>query len=116
VVGRPEICEAAWYGGGFLGQRTASGEPLDSVHVTAAHRTLPLFTRVRVTNLRNGRSVIATINDRGPVSHHLLIDLSPRAAQELHMVSSGVAPVQIEPVVVSKATAIGTVASAEQRR
>lgn len=105
VVGRPEIGKAAWYGGDFLGQRTASGEPLDSVHITAAHRTLPLFSRVRVTNLRNGRSVIATINDRGPVSRRLLIDLSPRAARELHMIGAGVAPVEIEPVIVTNVAA-----------
>ena len=103
--GRLEIGKAAWYGGDFVGQRTASGEPLDTVHITAAHRTLPLYTKVLVTNLRNGRSVIATINDRGAVSHRLLIDLSPRAARELHMMQSGVARVSIEPVAVTQVAA-----------
>jgi rare lipoprotein A len=105
AVGRPQIGKAAWYGGGSVGQATASGEPLDTVHITAAHRTLPLYTKVLVTNLRNGRSVIATINDRGPVSHRLLIDLSPRAARELHMMSAGIAPVSIEPVAVTRTAA-----------
>lgn len=99
-IGKPEIGEAAWYGGGMVGRRTASGERLDRVHVTAAHRWLPMYSLVKVTNLRNGRSVIATINDRGPVSHRLLIDLSPRAARALHMVHSGVAKVAVVPVAV----------------
>jgi rare lipoprotein A len=99
VVGAREVGYAAWYGGGHVGRRTASGEPLDRVHPTAAHRWLPLHSLVRVTNLRNGRSVIATINDRGPVSHHLLIDVSPSAAAKLDMVHSGIAKVAIEPVV-----------------
>jgi len=99
AVGRPQIGSAAWYGGRHIGRRTASGEPLDDVHVTAAHRSLPLYSLVRVTNLNNGRSVIATINDRGPVSRRLLIDLSPRAAEDLDMIRAGIARVSIEPVV-----------------
>jgi rare lipoprotein A len=98
VIGHREIGSAAWYGGRHLGQRTASGERLDAVHATAAHRSLPLHSMVRVTNLRNGRSVIATINDRGPVSRSLLIDVSPSAAEELDMMHSGIATVAIEPV------------------
>jgi rare lipoprotein A len=98
VIGRREVGSAAWYGGRHIGRRTASGERLDAVHATAAHRSLPLDTLVRVTNLRNGRSVIAKINDRGPVSHSLLIDVSPRAAAALDMLHSGIAQVTIEPV------------------
>jgi peptidoglycan lytic transglycosylase len=98
AVGRREVGAAAWYGGRHLGRRTASGERLDAIHVTAAHRSLPLHSLVRVTNLKNGRSVIATINDRGPVSRSLLIDVSPRAAEELHMIRAGVATVSIQPV------------------
>jgi len=98
VVGRREVGSAAWYGGRHVGRRTASGDRLDAVHVTAAHRSLPLLSLVRVTNLRNGRSVIAKITDRGPVSRRLLIDMSPRAAAELDMVGAGIAPVSIEPV------------------
>lgn len=99
VAGNREVGTAAWYGGRHLGHRTASGETLDAVHATAAHRSLPLHTLVRVTNLRNGRSAIVTITDRGPVSRSLLIDVSPKVAQELNMISAGVATVAVEPVV-----------------
>ena len=98
VVGAREVGNAAWYGGRHIGRRTASGDRLDAVHATAAHRSLPLHTLVRVTNLRNGRSVIARITDRGPVSRNLLIDVSPSAAEELDMMRSGIATVAIEPV------------------
>jgi len=98
VTGQREIGSAAWYGGRHLGKRTASGEPLDAVRVTAAHRSLPLHSLVRVTNLSNGRSVVAKINDRGPVSRKLVIDMSPRAAQELDMKRAGIVRVAIEPV------------------
>jgi rare lipoprotein A (peptidoglycan hydrolase) len=98
VVGKREIGSAAWYGGSLLGRRTATGERLDAVHATAAHRSLPLNSLVRVTNLRNGRSVIATVNDRGPVSRSLLIDVSPSVADELDMKRAGIATVAVEPV------------------
>jgi len=103
-IGPRVIGKAAWYGAHRLGARTASGEPLDAVHATAAHRTLPLHTLVRVTNLGNGRSTICTINDRGPVSRSLLIDLSPRTADELDMRSAGIARVSVEPVADEAAT------------
>jgi rare lipoprotein A len=96
VVGKPEIGYAAWYGGRHIGRRTASGDRLDAVRATAAHRSLPLDSLVRVTNLTNGRSVIARITDRGPVSRNLVIDVSPRAAQALDMVRAGIAEVSIE--------------------
>jgi peptidoglycan lytic transglycosylase len=99
VVGRREVGSAAWYGGRHIGHRTANGERLDAIHMTAAHRSLPLNSLVRVTNLNNGRSVIATINDRGPFNRSFVIDVSPRAAQQLDMVHSGVATVSVEPVV-----------------
>jgi rare lipoprotein A (peptidoglycan hydrolase) len=98
VVGLQEIGMAAWYGGHHLGQRTASGALLDSVTPTAAHRSLPLNSLVRITNLRNGRSVICKVNDRGPWGHNRLIDLSPRAADELDMKRSGIAKVSVEPL------------------
>ena len=98
VVGRAQVGAASWYGNYHLGRRTASGEPLDGVRPTAAHRSLPLYSRVRVTNLNNGRSVVVTINDRGPVSPRLLIDVSPRAADQLDMRRAGIIPVTIEPV------------------
>lgn len=99
VVGPREIGVAAWYGGYHLGKRTASGERLDAVRLTCAHRSLPLHSLVRVTNLRNGRSVVATITDRGPVSHRLLIDVSPRVADGLDMRRDGIVQVAVEPVV-----------------
>lgn len=98
VVGRQEIGMAAWYGGHFLGGRTASGAVLDNQTPTAAHRSLPLNSLVRVTNLRNGRSVICKVNDRGPWGRNRLIDVSPRAADELDMKRSGIARVSVEPV------------------
>ena len=98
-VGRPETGTAAWYGGRYVGRRTSSGERLDTVHPTAAHRTLPLNSLARVTNLDNGRSVIVRVTDRGPVSESLLIDMSPKAAAELHMKQAGLVPVKVEQVV-----------------
>jgi rare lipoprotein A (peptidoglycan hydrolase) len=99
VVGPCQIGQAAWYGGRYVGRRTTSGELLDSVHATAAHRNLPLNSLVRVTNLNNGRSVIVRITDRGPVSESLLIDVSPRAADELAMKQAGIVRVAVEQVV-----------------
>jgi rare lipoprotein A (peptidoglycan hydrolase) len=88
--------KAAWYH--LLGARTASGERLDSRTPTAAHRTLPLDSLARVTDLDNGRSVIVKINDRGPWTRGVTIDLSPRAARLLHMTHSGIADVRIQPL------------------
>lgn len=99
TIGRREIGSASWYGGPHLGRRTASGERLDSIHDTAAHRSLPLQSLARVTNLANGRSVIVRVTDRGPVSQNLVIDLSPSAAEELRMKVAGIVPVSVEPVV-----------------
>jgi rare lipoprotein A (peptidoglycan hydrolase) len=99
AVGPCQIGAAAWYGGHYVGQQTSSGERLDSVHATAAHRSLPLNSLVRVTNLDNGRSVIVKINDRGPVSETLLIDVSPKAAEQLAMKEAGIVRVAIEQVV-----------------
>ena len=98
AIGAREVGYAAWYGGRHIGRRTSTGERLDAVHATAAHRSLPLHSLVRVTNLKNGRSIVATINDRGPVSHRLLIDLSPRCADALDMRRAGIVSVSIEPV------------------
>jgi rare lipoprotein A len=95
-IGQSEIGTAAWYN--WVGGRTASGEVLDSVTATAAHRSLPLASYARVTNLDNGRSLIVKINDRGPWRHRFIIDLSPRAADELNVRRTGVAAVMVEPV------------------
>ena len=89
--------KAAWYD--LVGNQTASGEILDTVTATAAHRSLPLNSYAKVTNLGNGRSVVVKINDRGPYSRGRIIDLSPRAADVLDMKRAGVAAVVIEPSV-----------------
>lgn len=100
-AGEREVGTASWYGGRHLGRRTASGERLDSIHNTAAHRSLPLQSLARVTNLDNGHSVIVRVTDRGPVSRDLVIDLSPSAADALDMKQAGIVPVSVEPVVLS---------------
>ncbi len=87
---------ASWYGPGFHGNRAASGEVFDQNEMTAAHRTLPFGTQVRVTNLNNGQSVVVRINDRGPFTGGRVIDLSAAAARAIGMLNSGVAPVRVE--------------------
>ena len=87
---------ASWYGPGFNGNRSASGEIFNQNAMTAAHRNLPFGTKVRVTNLDNGRSVVVRINDRGPYAYDRVIDLSAGAAQVLGLINSGVAPVRLE--------------------
>lgn len=84
---------ASWYGPGFRGKRTASGEPFDDSDLTAAHRTLPFGSRVRVRNVRNGREVVVRINDRGPWKRGRVIDLSKAAAAALDMLQAGEATV-----------------------
>jgi rare lipoprotein A len=88
--------KASWYGGKFHGGPTASGETYNKRSMTAAHRSLPFGTRVRVTNMRNGRSVIVRINNRGPYSKGRIIDLSEAAAEKLDMIEAGVVPVRLE--------------------
>jgi len=87
---------ASWYGPGFHGKATASGDVYDQNDLTAAHQTLPLGTRVMVTNLENGRSAEVMINDRGPFAKGRIIDLSHSAAQSLDMVGPGTALVRID--------------------
>ena len=88
--------EASWYGPGFFGNRTANGEVFRPGTMTAAHRTLPFGTKVKVTNLRNGKETIVRINDRGPFSGHRVIDIAHGAAHHLGLVSSGIAQVRLE--------------------
>ena len=88
--------EASWYGPGFFGNRTANGEVYQRGTMTAAHRTLPFGTKVRVTNLWNGRSEVIRINDRGPFVHHRVIDLGHGAASSLGLTASGIAQVRLE--------------------
>ena len=87
---------ASWYGTKFHGRLTSSGVPYDMYAMTAAHKTLPLPTRVKVTNLRNRRSVIVIVNDRGPFVDNRIIDMSYAAAQQLDMVRDGTALVSVE--------------------
>jgi rare lipoprotein A len=87
---------ASWYGYDGSGNKTASGERYNPEGLTAAHRSLPMGTKIRVTNTRNGRSVVVRINDRGPFIRGRIIDLSAGAARLLGMISSGVAPVSLE--------------------
>ncbi|MGI0479556.1 septal ring lytic transglycosylase RlpA family protein [Geminocystis sp. CENA526] len=87
---------ASWYGPGFHGRRTASGEKFNQNALTAAHRSLPFGTRVKVTNVRNGRSVIVRINDRGPHVRGRIIDLSAGAARAIGLKGSGVGTVSMQ--------------------
>lgn len=80
---------ASWYGPGFHGRKTASGERFNSYDMTAAHRYLPFGTRLKVVNESNGRSVIVRVNDRGPFTHRRIIDLAKGPAQALGLTSSG---------------------------
>lgn len=87
--------EASYYNDALSGHPTASGEPYDPTALTAAHRTLPLGTRVRITNLRNGNTVDVRINDRGPFVAGRIIDLSRAAARHLGMVRRGIADIHL---------------------
>lgn len=87
--------KASWYGPGFHGRLTANGERFNQNAMTAAHPSLRFGTRVKVTNLNNGRSVVVRINDRGPYAGGRVIDLSAAAARSLNMINSGVAPVEV---------------------
>jgi rare lipoprotein A len=100
---------ASWYGPGFRGKRTASGEIFDDNKLTAAHKTLPLGTSAKVTNLSNGKSVTVEINDRGPFVDGRIIDLSQAAAHALGMVERGVAHVRIEPVITDNGQEVSSV-------
>ena len=106
-----QIGTASWYGKQFHGRETASGERYDMFQLTAAHRTLPLGTWVKVTNLRNGRWVLVRINDRGPVPQDRIIDLSYTAAQMLDMKAYGLAKVRLD--LVDTGSKSDTVALAE---
>ena len=99
-AGYDERGVASWYGEQFHGRPTSSGEPFDMHQPSAAHRTLPLPTWVRVTNLGNGRSVLLRVNDRGPFANpeRRIIDVSYAAAVQLGMVATGTASVRVQAV------------------
>ena len=99
-----QVGTASWYGEPFEGKPTASGEPYDMYDMTAAHLTLPIGSYVRVTNLRNGRSVVVRVNDRGPVVPGRIIDLSYGAAQAIHMSGYGLQRVRLDLVHPKQAT------------
>lgn len=90
------IGRASWYGSAFQGKRTANGEIFDMGNLTAAHRTMPLPSYARITNLKNGSSLIVRVNDRGPYARNRLIDLSQRAAQLLGYHRGGLANVKVD--------------------
>ncbi|MCB9764015.1 MAG: septal ring lytic transglycosylase RlpA family protein [Alphaproteobacteria bacterium] len=98
----PKVVEhgkASWYGPGFRGNPTASGEPFrPGLRRTAAHKTLPFGTVVKVTRTDTGRSVRVVINDRGPYTPGRVIDLSKKAARRIDMIDDGVAPVEVKVV------------------
>lgn len=89
---------ASWYGPNFHGERTSSGEVYDMYEISAAHKTLPIPTYAEVTNLKNNRSIIVRINDRGPFVKDRLIDLSYAAAKELDVIKNGTAPVSVKAI------------------
>jgi rare lipoprotein A len=93
-----QVGTASWYGEQFDGKQTASGEPFDMYDLTAAHPTLPLGTRVKVTNLHNRKSVVVLVNDRGPVVDGRIIDLSYAAAQVLGFQEKGLQRVRLDVV------------------
>lgn len=95
VGGKIEEGVASWYGPNFDGKLTANGEIYDMYGLTAAHRTLPFNSIVKVKNLDNGQSVQVRINDRGPYAKNRIIDLSKKAADEINMLGSGTAPVEL---------------------
>lgn len=87
---------ASWYGPNFNGKATSNGERYNMYDMTAAHKTLPMNTIVKVTNRRNGRSTVVRINDRGPFVSNRIIDLSKAAARKINMIGTGTAPVTLE--------------------
>ena len=91
-----ETGKASFYGGRWIGRLTANGEHYRSADCTAAHRKLPFNSIVRVTNLRNGKSVIVRINNRGPYARGRILDLSLVAAHKIDMIADGVVPVRAE--------------------
>jgi rare lipoprotein A len=91
-----QIGKASWYGGSFNGRKTANGERFDMNSLTCAHRSLPLGSWVRVTNLHNEKTVFLRVNDRGPMAESLIVDLSYAAARKLGI--SGLGKVKVEPV------------------
>ena len=93
---------ASYYGKHFAHKKTASGEPLDPNKKTAASKTLPIGTKAKVTNKENGKSTEVVVTDRGPYVKDRIIDVTPKAAEELDMKKEGVTPVEVKPIEVPK--------------
>jgi rare lipoprotein A len=93
---KKEVGMASYYADKFVGRRTASGDVYRHDSLTAAHKTLPFGTKLRITHVANGRSVVVRVNDRGMKGLNRVVDLSRSAAEELGMISSGVAKVEVE--------------------
>lgn len=106
---------ASWYGKKFHGKPTSSREPYDMYAMTAAHKTLPLPSYARVRNLRNGRSVVVRVNDRGPFLHNRVIDLSYAAAARLGILGNGTGLVEVSGVTPDRASAPATPAGIDAR-
>lgn len=88
--------QCSWYGAKFNGKKTASGEKFDSNKFTAAHKTLPFGTKLKITNTKSGKSTIVTVNDRGPFVKSRVLDISSAAAQELGVINRGIFTAEIE--------------------
>lgn len=95
-IGTIQMGRASWYGPGFHGRKTASGERFNQYAMTAAHRTLPLGCLVEVTNKKTGESVVVKINDRGPFHGNRVLDLSKGAAQKLGIVKAGTGQIELK--------------------
>ena len=108
-----QVGRASWYGKYFHGRDTASGEPYDMFQFTAAHLKLPLGTYVKVTNLRNGKSVVVKINDRGPVTPGRIIDLSYGAASMLQFRAKGLERVRLD--VVNEPESVATISQVRKQ-
>ena len=106
---------ASWYGPGFHGKRTSSGETYDMNAMSAAHKTLPIPVMVRVTNLENNKSMILRVNDRGPFHEGRIIDLSKAAAKHLDVIAKGTARVQVDVIGEANAQAANTNVSRDYR-
>lgn len=87
---------ASWYGGKFIGRKTASGEIFSANKLTAAHKTLPLGSVVKVTNIKTNEQVVVKINDRGPFKPNRIVDLSPSAARKIGLQKVGIMPIKLE--------------------
>ncbi len=88
--------QCSWYGPKFNGKKTASGEKFDSTKFTAAHKTLPFGTKLKITDKKSGKNVIVTVNDRGPFVKSRVLDISSSAAQELGVINKGIFTAEIE--------------------